>query len=314
VANHGLKLSYNLPGYGHLDNEQKHIAGMIIKYAHDHKFSRMDAAIALATAFQESKLRNLNYGDKDSLGVFQQRYTMGWGSRSQILRPEYAIKSFFEGRGSNHGLRSVPESLRHNAKDIWRAAFQVQHSGDPTGPQQWKDLGMDLSGQGWRQLEAKASQPKPKPQPNKPTATATPAPAPSTSAPAAPVAAGSDALSAVTGTATAQPPAGAPTATPTATPSSGSGQPTPAASSPAPASPNNPPDQVAGGNSGALAGVVAASAPAPVAADPSSTAQTTAMRSPAATAAVVKGITPRAHWLHDQQYQIPDRSTQEVVI
>ncbi|MBT2446032.1 C40 family peptidase [Streptomyces sp. ISL-43] len=52
--------------------------------------------IALATALQESGLRNLDYGDRDSLGLFQQRPSQGWGSREQILDPVYASTKFYK--------------------------------------------------------------------------------------------------------------------------------------------------------------------------------------------------------------------------
>src|SRR5262249_53759062 len=51
--------------------------------------------IALAAALQESQLRNLHYGDRDSLGLFQQRPSQGWGSTSQLLDPQYAAGAFF---------------------------------------------------------------------------------------------------------------------------------------------------------------------------------------------------------------------------
>lgn len=53
--------------------------------------------IALMTALVESDLQNLTYGDADSVGLFQQRHTAGWGTREEILRPEYAANAFFGG-------------------------------------------------------------------------------------------------------------------------------------------------------------------------------------------------------------------------
>lgn len=52
--------------------------------------------VGLATAVQESKLMNLTYGDEDSLGLFQQRPSQGWGSREEILDPVYAADTFYE--------------------------------------------------------------------------------------------------------------------------------------------------------------------------------------------------------------------------
>ncbi|HEY2985871.1 MAG TPA: hypothetical protein VGJ38_17065 [Jatrophihabitantaceae bacterium] len=53
--------------------------------------------VAIMTALQESQLQNLNYGDRDSLGLFQQRPSAGWGTPQQILDPAYAIDAFFGG-------------------------------------------------------------------------------------------------------------------------------------------------------------------------------------------------------------------------
>ena len=53
------------------------------------------ATIALATAIQESKLRNLTYGDADSLGLFQQRPSQGWGSEAEVTDPVYAANTFY---------------------------------------------------------------------------------------------------------------------------------------------------------------------------------------------------------------------------
>ena len=67
--------------------------------------------IALMTAAQESTLRNLEYGDRDSLGLFQQRPSMGWGTPAQVRDPAYAAAAFYGGPASptsNPGLLSVP--------------------------------------------------------------------------------------------------------------------------------------------------------------------------------------------------------------
>src|SRR5680860_1593864 len=54
------------------------------------------ATIANATAIQESKLRNIKFGDRDSLGLFQQRPSQGWGTEAQILDPVYAANKFYD--------------------------------------------------------------------------------------------------------------------------------------------------------------------------------------------------------------------------
>ncbi|MFJ6945296.1 hypothetical protein ACISU4_11710, partial [Streptomyces wuyuanensis] len=78
--------------------------------------------IALATALQESGLRNLPYGDRDSIGLFQQRPSQGWGSRDQILDPVYASTKFYKALKSVRGWESMPLTV---------AAQKVQKSGLP---------------------------------------------------------------------------------------------------------------------------------------------------------------------------------------
>lgn len=79
------------------------------------------ASIGLATAMQESKLINVKYGDRDSLGLFQQRPSQGWGTSAQILDPVYATNKFYD------GLVKVP-GYAHG--DLAEAAQEVQRSAD----------------------------------------------------------------------------------------------------------------------------------------------------------------------------------------
>lgn len=79
-------------------------------------------SIALATAYQESKIRNIDYGDRDSLGLFQQRPSQGWGTPEQILDEFYAIDAFYDGLEQIDGY----ETMR-----ITEAAQRVQRSGFP---------------------------------------------------------------------------------------------------------------------------------------------------------------------------------------
>ncbi|WP_190172295.1 heavy metal transporter [Streptomyces mirabilis] len=79
-------------------------------------------AIALATALQESGLRNIQHGDRDSLGLFQQRPSQGWGTTKQIMDPTYAAGIFYE------HLAKVPDYTR---LPLTVAAQRVQRSGYP---------------------------------------------------------------------------------------------------------------------------------------------------------------------------------------
>jgi hypothetical protein len=51
--------------------------------------------VAIAAALQESRLVNVNHGDRDSLGLFQERPSMGWGTPAQVMNPEYAATQFY---------------------------------------------------------------------------------------------------------------------------------------------------------------------------------------------------------------------------
>ncbi|MER6095002.1 hypothetical protein ABT154_03935 [Streptomyces sp. NPDC001728] len=78
--------------------------------------------IALATALQESGLRNIEHGDRDSLGLFQQRPSMGWGTPEQIMDPVYAAGKFYQGLEKVPGYSRLPLTV---------AAQKVQKSGFP---------------------------------------------------------------------------------------------------------------------------------------------------------------------------------------
>ncbi|MEO3750773.1 C40 family peptidase [Streptomyces sp. B6B3] len=91
--------------------------------------------VALVAALQESRLRNLGYGDRDSLGLFQQRPSQGWGTAEEIMQPAYASTKFYE------ALREVPgwESLT-----IAQAAQAVQKSAFPDAYDVWEPLATAL--------------------------------------------------------------------------------------------------------------------------------------------------------------------------
>ena len=93
--------------------------------------------IALATAQQESRLRNLDHGDRDSLGLFQQRPSQGWGSEAQVQDPVYATGKFLD------GLVEVPGWETGRLTEVAQA---VQRSGFPEAYQQWEPMATALAG------------------------------------------------------------------------------------------------------------------------------------------------------------------------
>ncbi|MHC5905056.1 heavy metal transporter, partial [Streptomyces sp. S6] len=105
-----------------LDLDQASHAATIAAVAHARGLPERAVTIALATAIQESKLRNLTYGDRDSLGLFQQRPSQGWGTSAQILDPVHASGTFFD------ALVKVPDYL---GLPVTVAAQRVQRSGYP---------------------------------------------------------------------------------------------------------------------------------------------------------------------------------------
>ncbi|HLI74226.1 MAG TPA: hypothetical protein VKU86_10135, partial [Acidimicrobiales bacterium] len=84
--------------------------------------------VALAAALQESKLVDLPYGDQDSLGLFQQRPSQGWGTPGQILDPNYAASAFYDHLALVPGWETMP---------VTEAAQLVQRSADPSAYAVW---------------------------------------------------------------------------------------------------------------------------------------------------------------------------------
>ncbi len=78
-----------------IDPEQAHYAALISGVSLKRGLPPRAASIALATAYQESGIRNLDYGHADSLGLFQQRPSTGWGTAKQIMDPWYSSAAFY---------------------------------------------------------------------------------------------------------------------------------------------------------------------------------------------------------------------------
>lgn len=96
--------------------------------------------IALAAAMQESSLRNVNYGDRDSVGVFQQRPSTGWGARADLLDVAHASRLFFGGpsnpnRGQTRGLLDISG---WQSMTVTQAAQKVQISAYPNAYAKWE--------------------------------------------------------------------------------------------------------------------------------------------------------------------------------
>lgn len=113
-----------------LDGEQLMYAKNIANVGKSRGLGQYEIQIALMTALAESGLRNLNYGDRDSVGLFQQRTSQGWGSINQIMDPTYSANKFYDALGKTA-----------KGANPWNTAQNVQRSFDPTGSNYQKHWG-----------------------------------------------------------------------------------------------------------------------------------------------------------------------------
>jgi hypothetical protein len=120
-----------------LEPDQAAIAATIAGVAARHKLPRQAVIIAYAAALQESDLHNLAYGDRDSVGVFQQRPSQGWGPARDLKNPIYATTRFFGALVRVHDYTTMP---------VQAAAQAVQHSADGSAYGQWTTVAAQLAG------------------------------------------------------------------------------------------------------------------------------------------------------------------------
>ncbi len=105
-----------------MSTAQAENASIIAAVAEQRGLPARAISIAIATAYQESKLENLDGGDRDSLGLFQQRPSQGWGTRQQIKDPYYAANAFYDALVKIDGYQDM---------EITKAAQLVQRSAFP---------------------------------------------------------------------------------------------------------------------------------------------------------------------------------------
>ena len=117
-----------------LSGSQYANAATIVKQALAKKMGVRSAVVAVATAMQESMLNNINYGTSDSLGLFQQRPSCGWGTPAQIMNPKHAADSFLAAlakyEASDPGWAHQP---------LYQTAQAVQASAFPTAYAKWEN-------------------------------------------------------------------------------------------------------------------------------------------------------------------------------
>jgi hypothetical protein len=123
---------------GDLTPEQRTNAATIIGVAKQMGAPPRAWLVALATAMQESTLRNLDYGDRDSLGLFQQRPSQGWGTPGQVTDPVYSTTIFLQRLMALPGWETLPVTV---------AAQTVQRSAFPDAYAKWEGLASQLVSQ-----------------------------------------------------------------------------------------------------------------------------------------------------------------------
>jgi hypothetical protein len=105
----------------YLSPDQADNAALIAETAVRRGLPARAATIGLATALQESKLINIDYGDRDSLGLFQQRPSQGWGTEEEILDPVYSTNAFYDGLVKVKGYEDMEITVA--AQAVQRSAF-----------------------------------------------------------------------------------------------------------------------------------------------------------------------------------------------
>jgi LysM repeat protein len=139
----------NCPSLTKLTAEMRENAEVIYRVGKKLGVSDYGIVIALATAMQESSLKNIEYGDRDSVGLFQQRTSQGWGTIAEIMDPVYSARAFFGGpTGPNAGkIRGLLDIRNWSTMTLSKAAQAVQISAFPDAYQKW-----ELSAWSWFDL------------------------------------------------------------------------------------------------------------------------------------------------------------------
>lgn len=133
TATHQTKRRAHAP----LTREQQRNARTIIAVGRQHKVGDRAIKIALMAALQESSLRNLGGGDRDSIGLFQQRPSQGWGTPKKLRDPVYAARAFYGVNPAtpfNPGLKQV---RGWKTKKHGKVAQAVQRSAYPRAYDKW---------------------------------------------------------------------------------------------------------------------------------------------------------------------------------
>jgi hypothetical protein len=118
-----------------LDNEQRGIAALIVAIGKQRNLAPRAWQIAIQAGMTESGLHNLTYGDRDSLGIFQMRPSMGWGTVAQVTDPPYQVNKFYD------VLLQVPDWANRRPGE---SAQAVERSAFPDRYHKWEPMAVHL--------------------------------------------------------------------------------------------------------------------------------------------------------------------------
>lgn len=125
----------NAPTSAQLDQDQLGNAYTIVRVGASRAIPQRGLTIAIATALQESNLRNLSYGDRDSVGLFQQRPSSGWGTVAELTDPPTSAAKFYAALVEVPNWETMPLTV---------AAQTVQRSAFPNAYAKWETLATTL--------------------------------------------------------------------------------------------------------------------------------------------------------------------------
>ncbi|MDV6013818.1 NlpC/P60 family protein [Haloechinothrix sp. LS1_15] len=118
-----------------LNEEQLGVVSLIISIGQERDLPPRAWQIAIQAGMTESRLRNLPYGDRDSLGIFQMRPSMGWGTPEQVLDPPYQVNKFYD------VMEGVPDWQNRRPGDVAQA---VERSAFPDRYHDWESMAVHL--------------------------------------------------------------------------------------------------------------------------------------------------------------------------
>lgn len=118
-----------------LDNEQRGIAALVVAIGKQRNLAPRAWQIAIQAGMTESGLHNLTYGDRDSLGIFQMRPSMGWGTVAQVTDPPYQVNKFYD------VLLQVPDWANRRPGE---SAQAVERSAFPDRYHKWEPMAVHL--------------------------------------------------------------------------------------------------------------------------------------------------------------------------